>query len=155
VLLSLCFFTNTLKYFPTSTLAAVVLCALPPLIRIHKCSAVFWKSKSKFIILIITTKYVILNILTDVLCFVESDLIPLHATFWGCLFGGLDVGMVAGILSNIVILLYDAARPKLSINNIQVSSEPLSCVHIIFIFLISINFKIKVLNLQWIAENLL
>lgn len=46
---------------------------------------------------------------------VEIDLIPLTVTLSSCLAIGPEYGMIAGILVNLILLLYFAARPGLLI----------------------------------------
>jgi MFS superfamily sulfate permease-like transporter len=51
----------------------------------------------------------------------ESDLIPGFATFIACLVLPLQFGILVGIGINILFILYHAARPKITIENHQVS----------------------------------
>jgi MFS superfamily sulfate permease-like transporter len=40
-------FSSALKFLPNATLAAVIVCALPPLIQVHKKTIMLWRSNSK------------------------------------------------------------------------------------------------------------
>jgi len=51
----------------------------------------------------------------------ESDLIPGFGTFIACLVLPLEYGILVGIGLNILFILYHAARPKITIENQEVS----------------------------------
>lgn len=50
----------------------------------------------------------------------ESDLIPGLVTFVACLMLALEIGIVIGIGTNLVFILYHAARPKISMQILKV-----------------------------------
>ena len=52
--------------------------------------------------------------------FTETDIIPLVVTIFGCLFLGLDLGIIVGIFVNILFVLYNAVRPKITKEEIMV-----------------------------------
>lgn len=62
--------------------------------------------------------------MTRFFCFVliESDLIPGLATFIACLVLPLQLGILVGIGINIIFILYHAARPKLRVETLCVST---------------------------------
>lgn len=45
----------------------------------------------------------------------ETDLIPLFATFFACLFIGLEYGILIGVATNLLFVLYPSARPPVKI----------------------------------------
>jgi sodium-independent sulfate anion transporter 11 len=51
----------------------------------------------------------------------EIDLIPCLATFICCLAIKIEIGILVGIGVNIVFILYQAARPKISLKTMNVS----------------------------------
>lgn len=46
---------------------------------------------------------------------IEVDLIPLLVTLVACLFFGLEYGILIGLATNIIFVLYSSARPPISI----------------------------------------
>lgn len=50
----------------------------------------------------------------------KKDLIPTFATFVLCLGVGVEMGILIGVLINIVFLLYPSARPKLTVDTQKV-----------------------------------
>jgi len=57
----------------------------------------------------------------------EVDLIPMIVTFIACLGIGLDYGMLVGIGINLIFLLYNSARPKVQVRNLNVSVLLIKC----------------------------
>lgn len=53
--------------------------------------------------------------------FSESDLIPGLTTFVCCLIFPLEFGILIGVSVNVLFILYHAARPKITIENLTVS----------------------------------
>lgn len=51
----------------------------------------------------------------------ELDVLPLIATVLGCLFLGLDYGILVGIFVNLLYILYNAARPVMTKEETKVS----------------------------------
>jgi MFS superfamily sulfate permease-like transporter len=45
---------------------------------------------------------------------------PLHVTFLCCLGFSLDWGIIVGIVANLLLILYDAARPNIDIQTLEV-----------------------------------
>ncbi|XP_066250389.1 sodium-independent sulfate anion transporter-like isoform X2 [Euwallacea similis] len=97
LLLALGVLTGAFKYIPKSTLAAVVLVAMYYLCEFH-IFLVMWRTK-------------------------KLDLIPLSATLIFSLVLSLEYGIIIGIASNLVFVLYDSARPKLYIENITIEDQ--------------------------------
>lgn len=58
----------------------------------------------------------------------ELDLIPLVVTLVICLWFSLEVGMIVGITTNLVLLLYGTARPGLLIESCTVNELPILMV---------------------------
>lgn len=56
-------------------------------------------------------------------CFLESDLIPGLVTFVACLLLALENGIVIGVATNLLFILYHAARPKISMQILKVSQN--------------------------------
>lgn len=56
-----------------------------------------------------------MDLLSFNVCLVEIDLIPLTVTLSSCLAIGPEYGMIGGIVVNLILLLYFAARPGLLI----------------------------------------
>lgn len=55
--------------------------------------------------------------------FSESDLIPGLVTFIACLALPLEIGIMLGVGVNMAFILHSAARPKLNIEHLTVSSN--------------------------------
>ncbi|KAF4513952.1 UNVERIFIED_CONTAM: hypothetical protein B566_EDAN018188, partial [Ephemera danica] len=104
VLLCLAFLTRYLQYIPKATLSAVIICAVIFMVEIHEVTKSLWKSK-------------------------KLDLIPLYTTFFGCIFIGMDYGIVLGILINMLFILYEAARPRLKVQKIKVLTRKVLLVY--------------------------
>ena len=64
--------------------------------------------------------------------FTETDLIPALATFFGCLFWGLEYGILIGVAIQVLIILYQSARPSL---NVEVCEDEDSSVHFLHVTL--------------------
>lgn len=89
VLLACGLLTSTFRFIPKATLAAVIIIAMYYMFEIEVFS-VLWRTK-------------------------RIDLIPLIVTMICCLAWSLEYGMIAGIVINLVLLLYFSARPGLLI----------------------------------------
>ncbi|KAK0169011.1 hypothetical protein PV327_002762 [Microctonus hyperodae] len=81
--------TSTFEFIPKSTLAAVIIVAMYNMLELH-IFIILWRTK-------------------------KIDLLPLIATLIFCVVISLEYGMVIGIVLNLILLLYFAARPGLSI----------------------------------------
>jgi MFS superfamily sulfate permease-like transporter len=53
-------------------------------------------------------------------CFTEQDLVPAFACFFGCLFYNLEVGIGIGVGLQILIILYQTARPSVNVQLMKV-----------------------------------
>ena len=51
----------------------------------------------------------------------RADLMPAFATFAMCLIVGVELGIVAGVLLNVALLLYPSARPTMEAEIVTVS----------------------------------
>ncbi|KAK5640780.1 hypothetical protein RI129_009327 [Pyrocoelia pectoralis] len=89
VLLSLGFLTSTFYFIPKATLAAVVICAMIYLID-YNAIITLWRTK-------------------------KTDLIPFIVTLLASLLVGLEYGILIGIGSNMLFVLYSSARPSIEI----------------------------------------
>ncbi|GBP82785.1 Sodium-independent sulfate anion transporter [Eumeta japonica] len=87
VLLALSLLTPYFYYIPKASLAAVVICAVIFMIE-YEVVKPMWRSR-------------------------RADLVPALATFALCLMVGVELGIVAGVVTNILLLLYPSARPQL------------------------------------------
>ncbi|XP_041978549.1 sodium-independent sulfate anion transporter isoform X2 [Aricia agestis] len=87
VLLALSLLTPYFYYIPKASLAAVVICAVIFMIE-YEVVKPMWRSR-------------------------RADLLPAFATFALCLIVGVELGIVAGVFVNVVLLLYPSARPQL------------------------------------------
>ncbi|CAH2037352.1 unnamed protein product, partial [Iphiclides podalirius] len=87
VLLALSLLTPYFYFIPKASLAAVVICAVIFMIE-YEVVKPMWRSR-------------------------RADLMPAFATFAVCLAVGVEVGIVAGVALNVVLLLYPSARPQL------------------------------------------
>ncbi|XP_050345904.1 sodium-independent sulfate anion transporter-like [Nymphalis io] len=87
VLLSLSLLTPYFYFIPKASLAAVVICAVIFMIE-YEVVKPMWRSR-------------------------RADLVPAFATFVLCLIVGVELGIVAGVLLNVILLLYPSARPTM------------------------------------------
>ncbi|CAH2238317.1 jg17474 [Pararge aegeria aegeria] len=87
VLLALSLLTPYFYYIPKASLAAVVICAVIFMIE-YEVVKPMWRSR-------------------------RADLVPAFATFALCLIVGVELGIVAGVLLNVILLLYPSARPQM------------------------------------------
>ncbi|XP_058790464.1 sodium-independent sulfate anion transporter isoform X2 [Phymastichus coffea] len=99
VLLACGLLTSTFKFIPKATLAAVIIVAMYYMLEI-KLFKVLWDTK-------------------------KIDLIPLVVTLVACLSVGLEYGMLVGIATNLVLLLYGTARPGLVIEERVANEMPI------------------------------
>lgn len=93
VLLALSFLTPAFFFIPKATLAAVIICAVLHMLD-YEVILPMWRTK-------------------------RIDLLPLGATFFGCLYWGLEWGIILGIIVNLAMLLFSIATPR-----IKVTAEP-------------------------------
>ncbi|XP_044731630.1 sodium-independent sulfate anion transporter isoform X2 [Chrysoperla carnea] len=89
---ALMFFTPYFSYIPKAALAAVIIAAVIFMVEV-KVVKPMWRTK-------------------------KSDLIPGLATFISCLIFPLEMGILVGVGVNIIFILYHAARPKITIENL-------------------------------------
>ncbi|XP_001120853.1 sodium-independent sulfate anion transporter isoform X2 [Apis mellifera] len=89
VLLACGLLTSTFQFIPKATLAAVIIVAMYYMLEL-RIFLVLWRTK-------------------------KIDLIPLTVTLSSCLAIGPEYGMIGGIVVNLILLLYFAARPGLLI----------------------------------------
>ncbi|XP_018563097.1 sodium-independent sulfate anion transporter-like isoform X2 [Anoplophora glabripennis] len=89
VLLALGFLTTTFRYIPRATLAAVIVVAMYYLCEFN-AFPLLWKTK-------------------------KMDLIPLTVTLLSALLLNLEYGILIGLATNLIFLLYTSARPKVDI----------------------------------------
>ena len=101
------------SFIPKATLAAVIITAVIFSVEYQQVIPI-WKSKS--ITSIILNDYK--NILDS-----EIDLLPGFACFFVCLFYEMQMGIILGVIIQILILLYHVARPgvKYSVKKVKKS----------------------------------
>ncbi|KAJ8730050.1 hypothetical protein PYW07_017088 [Mythimna separata] len=87
VLLALSLLTPYFYFIPKAALAAVVICAVIFMIE-YEVVKPMWRSR-------------------------RADLLPAFATFALCLSVGVELGILAGVAVNVILLLYPSARPQL------------------------------------------
>ncbi|XP_026317688.1 sodium-independent sulfate anion transporter-like [Hyposmocoma kahamanoa] len=87
VLLALSLLTPYFYFIPKASLAAVVICAVIFMIE-YEVVKPMWRSR-------------------------RADLVPTFATFALCLIVGVELGILAGVAINVILLLYPSARPQL------------------------------------------
>ncbi|XP_028027039.1 sodium-independent sulfate anion transporter [Bombyx mandarina] len=87
VLLALSLLTPYFYYIPKAALAAVIICAVIFMIE-YEVVKPMWRSR-------------------------RADLVPAFATFALCLAIGVELGILAGVAVNVLLLLYPSARPQL------------------------------------------
>ncbi|KRG00735.1 uncharacterized protein Dmoj_GI23990, isoform B [Drosophila mojavensis] len=88
VIVALMFLTPYFYFIPKATLAAIIIAAVVFMIEIKVLKPI-WRSK-------------------------KSDLVPGIGTFVACLVLPLECGILIGIGINVIFILYNVARPKLS-----------------------------------------
>ncbi|XP_018905688.2 sodium-independent sulfate anion transporter [Bemisia tabaci] len=88
VLLSLWFLTPFLFYIPKASLSAILICAAVFMIEVHT-ARLLWKNNKR-------------------------DLIPAAVTFIMCLLINIEAGLIIGIFTDISMLLYYNARPRIN-----------------------------------------
>ncbi|GBP68186.1 Sodium-independent sulfate anion transporter [Eumeta japonica] len=93
VVLALQFFTQYFEYIPKAALAAVIISAILFMVE-YDVIKPMWRAK-------------------------KLDLIPGIGTFLLCLALPIEVGILTGIVVNIVFILYHAARPKFTVEMVQ------------------------------------
>ncbi|XP_055902228.1 sodium-independent sulfate anion transporter [Eupeodes corollae] len=92
VICALMFFTPYFAFIPKPSLAAIIIAAVVFMVEV-KVIKPMWRSK-------------------------KIDLIPGLATFLACLALPLEVGILLGIGLNVIFILYHAARPKITTENL-------------------------------------
>ena len=60
----------------------------------------------------------------------ESDFIPAFATFFGCLFLGLEYGILIGVGIQILIILYQSARPIVNVDLYKDEESGVNFLHV-------------------------
>ncbi|XP_075973645.1 sodium-independent sulfate anion transporter [Anticarsia gemmatalis] len=96
VLLALSLLTPYFYFIPKASLAAVVICAVVFMIE-YEVVKPMWRSR-------------------------RADLVPAFATFALCLSVGVELGILAGVAVNVILLLYPSARPQLEAEIVTNSS---------------------------------
>lgn len=93
VILALQFFTQYFEFIPKAALAAVIISAILFMVEYHVIKPM-WRAK-------------------------KLDLIPGIGTFVLCLTLPLEMGILTGVIVNIIFILYHAARPKFSVEMLK------------------------------------
>ncbi|KAJ2945881.1 hypothetical protein O0L34_g4786 [Tuta absoluta] len=96
VLLALSLLTPYFYFIPKASLAAVVICAVIFMIE-YEVVKPMWRSR-------------------------RADLVPAFATFAICLVVGVELGILAGVAVNVILLLYPSARPQLEAEIVTTNS---------------------------------
>ncbi|XP_033336483.1 sodium-independent sulfate anion transporter isoform X1 [Megalopta genalis] len=90
ILLALSFLTPYFYYIPKASLSAVIICAVIYMIE-YQVVMLIWKTSKK-------------------------DLIPMFVTFLFCLIIGVEYGILMGVGTNLIFLLYPSARPTIHVD---------------------------------------
>ncbi|KAL3273305.1 hypothetical protein HHI36_014756 [Cryptolaemus montrouzieri] len=94
VILALIWFTPCFRFIPRATLASVLIAAVIFMVEV-KVIKPMWRSKKK-------------------------DLIPGLGTFIACLALPLEIGIFLGVGINLLFILHQAARPKITVEQLKV-----------------------------------
>lgn len=57
----------------------------------------------------------------------EIDWIPLWGTFIACLLLGIEIGILVGVVIDVILLLYYNARPRITVQKISVKLTSVMC----------------------------
>ncbi|XP_063988793.1 sodium-independent sulfate anion transporter [Diachasmimorpha longicaudata] len=98
VLLAAGFLTSCFGYIPKATLAGVIICAMYYMLDFG-AYRLLWRAK-------------------------KVDFLTMIITLIACVFLGLELGILIGILSNFVVLFYFSARPDIRIEIEQIEGRP-------------------------------
>ncbi|ALC47618.1 maker244 [Drosophila busckii] len=130
VIVALLYLTPCFNYIPKAALAAIIIAAVVFMVQ-YRVIKPMWHSK-------------------------KTDLIPGLSAFFACLVMPLQLGILVGIGINVIFILYQAARPKLSIETLTTSSglrylmlTPDRCL-----IFPSMEFVRKVINKQGVKSTL-
>ncbi|XP_076292343.1 sodium-independent sulfate anion transporter [Lasioglossum baleicum] len=96
ILLALSLLTPYFYYIPKASLSAVIICAVIYMIE-YQVVKLIWKTSKK-------------------------DLIPMFVTFLFCLTVGVEYGILMGVGTNLVFLLYPSARPTIHVDKCTTAS---------------------------------
>ncbi|XP_035729143.1 sodium-independent sulfate anion transporter-like isoform X2 [Vespa mandarinia] len=96
ILLALSLLTPYFYFIPKASLAAVIICAVIYMIE-YEVVKLMWKSSKK-------------------------DLIPMFVTFLFCLIIGVEYGILLGVGTNLIFLLYPSARPTVHVDKCTTDS---------------------------------
>ncbi|XP_059614628.1 sodium-independent sulfate anion transporter-like [Phlebotomus argentipes] len=102
VLLAIGFLTSTFYYIPKASLAAVIMVAMYFMIDFAALKEI-WRTR-------------------------RVDFIPFLITLVACLALGVDLGIVIGIASNLVFIIYDTARPRIQFKWLKVDNDEILVV---------------------------
>ncbi|EFN82619.1 sodium-independent sulfate anion transporter [Harpegnathos saltator] len=90
ILLALSFLTPYFYFIPKASLSAVIICAVIYMIE-YEVVKLMWRSSKK-------------------------DLVPMFVTFFFCLAIGVEYGILLGVGTNLMFLLYPSARPTVHVD---------------------------------------
>lgn len=128
MILALSLLTPYFYYIPRATLSSVIICAVIFMVDIDIILPI-WRSSSKYAKLfhnLVSSEGrngFIFKFKIPLLIFsLEKDLIPALVTFLSCLFVGVELGILIGILVDLAILIYFSARPHIVVEQRNVST---------------------------------
>ncbi|XP_054284812.1 sodium-independent sulfate anion transporter-like isoform X2 [Macrosteles quadrilineatus] len=97
ILLSCGFLTDAFFFIPKASLSGLIICAMIYMVE-YEAVQLLWRTK-------------------------KMDLLPFLVTFTACLLLGLEIGMIVGISTNLLLILYNSARPSVSLQWVMVGGE--------------------------------
>lgn len=120
VLLSLALLMPAFYYIPKASLAAIIICAVAPMVDFHVV-AKMWKIRSKCPLFLMICSGCLRfqdSFSCDVgayLCFTGLDLLPFTVTFLMS-FWQVQYGIIGGVAASGALLLYNVARPQIKVS---------------------------------------
>lgn len=116
-MLSLALLMPAFYYIPKASLAAVIICAVAPMVDFHVV-AKMWKIRSQCLLFSLLSEAWVSGLgCGDVgarLCSAGLDLLPFTVTFLMS-FWQVQYGIIGGVATSGALLLYNVARPQIKV----------------------------------------
>lgn len=116
LLITLAFLTDVFRYIPKSVLAAILMTAMMHMIDIEGIKSTWRSRRKKNYIRYKIYLYIRISVYKIYLFNTGVDMVPLLITLFACLFLGLEYGILIGVFTNVLFILYATARPKIDIS---------------------------------------